>query len=86
MRGTVCDRSEALDTEIFERESRLAADKGLQSSKRTFYSRQKKLRKWTGILRLAVKKESGVSEVVALGTENKRLLVLEWSDCGFTNK
>jgi hypothetical protein len=49
--------------QVFERESRLASDKGI------------------GILTLAVKKGSYMSEVeLSVVTENKRLLFLERSD------
>jgi len=49
-----------LDTKIFEQESRLVADKGLQPSKQTFHPKQNKLRKGIRILVLAIKKESSV--------------------------
>jgi hypothetical protein len=67
-----------LDTEILEWESWLVADKELQPRKRTFHPRQNKLRKGTGILMLALKKESSVRDVVhSVVTKNKRFLVLE---------
>jgi hypothetical protein len=76
-----------LDTELFERESFLVADKGLQPSKQTFHARKNKLRKGIGILTWGQSRESGVSEVVhSVVTENKRLLVMERSDCCFVNK
>jgi hypothetical protein len=67
-----------LDTKIFEQESRLVADKGLQPSKQTFHPKQNKLRKGIRILVLAIKKESSVREVVhSVVTKIKKLLVLE---------
>jgi hypothetical protein len=67
-----------LDTEIFEWESRLAADKDLQPGMQTFYRRQNKLRKGIGILMLALKKENGVREVLpSVVIENKSLPLLE---------
>ena len=63
--------------EIFELESQLVADKGLQPNKQTFHPRQNKLRKGIGILTLAFKKKCSVNDVVHnVITENKRLLVL----------
>jgi hypothetical protein len=54
---------------------------------RTFHPRQNKLRKGIGILMPALKKENGVrEELPSVVIENRRLLVLELSDCGFTNK
>jgi hypothetical protein len=54
IQGTVGDELEGLDTGIFEWESQLAADKGLQPSKWTFHTRQNKLRKEIGLLTLTV--------------------------------
>jgi hypothetical protein len=66
-----------LDTDIFEQESWLVAEKGLQPRMWTFHPRQNKLRKGTGILMLTVKKESSVRDGVnSVVTKNKRLLVL----------